>query len=461
MQQEPWLHFWNNKDFHHKKPLLEALDAADLRFRALDVKGASGGGLLCFDSIEFELLQFLREVTRANDDQVLAVHLSPQPLTSSSAWSLARAGASDVLERKAWSDLAAQIKARFERWRAIDEILASPVIKEKLIGASSSWRSTLRQIIEVARFTDAFVLLIGESGTGKELIARLVHEISAKAANASLSVVDCTTVVPELAGSEFFGHERGAFTGAVATRDGAFALADGGTLFLDEVGELPISLQPQLLRVSQEGTYKRVGSNAWQRTRFRLVCATNKDLLQLVERCEFRSDLYYRIATWTFRIPPLRERRDDILPLARHFLGALRLELQSPDFEPPVREFLLARQYPGNVRDLRQLVARMASRHVGAGPITIGDIPNDERPASCIEQGHWRDTEFDQCIHRALVSGAALKEIGQAATDTAVRIAVNEEQGNLQLAARRLGVTDRALQMRRAGTAPGRGRPRA
>jgi transcriptional regulator with GAF, ATPase, and Fis domain len=209
--------------------------------------------------------------------------------------------------------------------------------------------------------------------------------------------------------------------------------------------------------------YKRVGSNAWQRARFRLVCATNKDLLQLVERGEFRSDLYYRIATWMFRIPPLRERKDDILPLARHFLGALRPDLESPDFEPPVLELLLSRQYPGNVRDLRQLVARMASRHVGAGPITIGDVPEDERPESCSNHGHWRDAEFDCCIRRALLAGAGLKEISQASRDTAVRIAVNEEDGNLQLAASRLGVTDRALQMRRAGQRPPNGglRPKA
>jgi transcriptional regulator with GAF, ATPase, and Fis domain len=454
MQQEPWLHFWSSKDVDNKKSILEALASADLHFRALDSSTSSGLGLLCFANVNHELLEFLRNITRKNDARVLAVHVAPPALTSSGAWSLAQAGASDFLEGACLRDLALHIKARFERWRAIDEILTSAVVQKKLIGASLSWRSTLRQIIEVARFTEAFVLVIGESGTGKELIARLIHELDPNAARSSLTLLDCSTVAPELSGSEFFGHERGAFTGAIATREGAFALADGGTLFLDEVGELPMNLQPQLLRVIQEGTYKRVGSNAWQRTRFRLVCATNKDLAQLVERGEFRDDLYYRIATWTFRVPPLRERKDDILPLARHFLRVLRPDLESSDFEPPLQEFLLTRQYPGNVRDLRQLVTRIASRHVGAGAITVGDVPYDERPECCAHEGHWRNAEFDHCIHRALLSGAGLKEISQAATDTAVRIALNEERGNLQLAARRLGVTDRALQMRRAGRRP-------
>src|SRR5437763_9151048 len=132
--------------------------------------------------------------------------------------------------------------------------------------------------MEAAFFTDAPVLSTGETGTGKELIARLVHSLDARSKKRDLVVVDCTTIVPTLSGSEFFGHERGAFTGAVSTREGAFALADGGTLFLDEVGELPLTLQPRLLRVLQEHTYKRVGGNLWQEAKFRLVCATNRNL---------------------------------------------------------------------------------------------------------------------------------------------------------------------------------------
>jgi transcriptional regulator with GAF, ATPase, and Fis domain len=207
-------------------------------------------------------------------------------------------------------------------------------------------------------------------------------------------ILDCTTIVPELSGSEFFGHERGAFTGAFTSRDGAFALANGGSLFLDEVGELPMGLQSQLLRVVQEHTYKRVGGNVWQHTDFRLICATNRDLLQCVTRGEFRADLYYRIADWVINMPPLRERREDILPLARHFLQKLRHENELPILDAPVRDYLLRRDYPGNVRDLRQLVARITFRHVGPGPVTVGDIPEEERLSEQPIAPDWRDADW-------------------------------------------------------------------
>ena len=324
-------------------------------------------------------------------------------------------------------------------------------VQSKLVGVSVAWRSALRQIVEVARFTSAFVLLIGESGTGKELIARMIHELDSSATGNELVVVDCTTIVPELSGSEFFGHERGAFTGAVATRDGAFAAADGGTLFLDEVGELPMTLQAQLLRVMQEGTYKRVGGNAWRNTAFRLVCATNKNLLEAIERGHFRNDLYYRIASWVFRVPSLQERREDILPLAQHFLRTFRPDIPDLDFEPAVRDYLLGRAYPGNVRDLRQLIARISSLPRGTWP------HHGRRHSRRRISGRQRGTrQLAQCAisNRSsampLPSGRVSKEISQAAAETAMRIAVDNENGSLQLAARRLGVTDRALQMRRA-----------
>jgi DNA-binding NtrC family response regulator len=205
-----------------------------------------------------------------------------------------------------------------------------------------------------------------------------------------------------------------------------------------------------LLRVMQEGTYKRVGGDAWRRTAFRLVCATNKNLTQAIEQGHFRNDLYYRIASWVFRVPSLQERRADILPLAQHFLRMFRPDLPDLNFEPAVRDYLLGRRYPGNVRDLRHLIARIAGRHVGPGPITAGDIPVDEYPALGAEPDSWCNADFEEAIRHALAIGAGMKEISQAAAETAMRIAVDSENGSLQLAARRLGVTDRALQMRRA-----------
>ncbi len=328
-------------------------------------------------------------------------------------------------------------------------LVESPLIRNSLVGESRVWKSVLRQVVETARFTDASVLIMGETGTGKELVARVIHTLDPRPTKRDLVILDCTTIVPELSGSEFFGHERGAFTGAVSPRDGAFALADGGTLFLDEVGELPLGLQAQLLRVVQERMYKRVGGNTWHHADFRLVCATNRDLLQAVARGTFRSDLYYRIASTTCKLPPLRERIEDIFRLLHHFTQQLRPDEAQPELDELVREYLLKRTYPGNVRDLKQVVSRIMYRHVGSGPLTVGDIPEEERPSG-ESVGDWSDVSLDRAIRRALAQGIGLKEISRTVTEIAIRTAVADEEGNLQRAARKLGVSDRALQLRRA-----------
>ena len=450
MHREPWIHFCGPKDLVARQAILDSLSSHGVATRLLDINAPSDEGIICFSNIDDDLYEFVRELSHNREKRVLAVPVAGAQLDSAQAWRLLLAGASDVFRWSSAAEMAERVKARFDRWRAVDELLQSPALQKNLIGGSPVWRSALRQIVEVARFTNAAVLLIGESGTGKELIGRLVHDLDPKVSGNALVIVDCTTIAPELSGSEFFGHERGAFTGAVGARDGAFAGAHGGTLFLDEVGELPLALQAQLLRVVQEGTYKRVGSNAWQRSQFRLVSATNRNLLQSIENGHFRHDLYHRIGGWIFRVPPLHERREDIVPLARHFLATFLPGLAEADFDLPVREYLLNRAYPGNVRDLRQLIARISSRHVGPGPITIGDLPDDEHPADAPAKENWRVPEFERSIAQALSLGVGLKEISQAAADTATRIAMQEENGNLRSAARRLGVTDRALQMRRA-----------
>jgi transcriptional regulator with GAF, ATPase, and Fis domain len=414
----------------------------------------SGPGLLVFDGcgpgLHPGLADSVRDLSRRGEERLIAVALCREALARGSGWQLLQAGASDVLavaDPAHPEETAEVIAARFERWEEVDRLVGSAVVTRNLVGRSLAWRSALRQVVEVARFSASSVLLGGESGTGKELVARLIHTLDAREDKRDLVVLDCTTIVPELSGSEFFGHERGSYTSAVSARDGAFALADGGTLFLDEVGELPTRLQAELLRVVQEGTYKRVGSNAWQKARFRLVCATHRDLLGEVEEGRFRRDFYYRIAAWTCRLPPLRERREDIPLLVRCFLTE-HYGGEAPEVDPEVLDLLLARDYPGNVRDLRQLVDRIAHRHVGKGPITLGDVPEEERPAG---GGNLVALDgFDGAVRLALARGLGLKEIGNLAADTAVRIALAEEEGSLKRAADRLGVTDRALQMRRA-----------
>ena len=406
-----------------------------------------GPGLVVFDACTPGLVERLQEVSRGGDERVLAVAASAAALANRAAWQIRKAGASDVFAWDHSADPAGEIAARFTRWAEVDAAVRSPIVQGNLVGRSPAWVSLLRQIVEVAMFTDSSVLVMGESGTGKELIARLVHSLDRRPRRGDLVILDCTTITPGLSESEFYGHEKGAFTGAAATRDGAFALADSGTLFLDEVGELPLALQPQLLRVIQEGTYKRVGGNSWLRTRFRLVCATNRDLVGELVRGGFRRDLYHRIASWICRVPPLRERPEDILPLVTHFLSQLRAG-EPVEIDDPVREYLVRRSYPGNVRDLRQLVQRIHHRHVGTGPITVGDIPDDELPAGD-EPQDLPSLAFEGCVRRALACGVGLKEIGRLAHETAVRLAIADAGGNLQRAARQLGVTDRALQLRR------------
>jgi transcriptional regulator with GAF, ATPase, and Fis domain len=430
----------------------------DTEISVVSLSAAEPCGILCFSTVNDELLALLRNC-RNTQTAVLAVAVSSNALGPGEAWRLLHAGAADTL---IWADdgsAAHQIRARLERWQTIDELAIEAARRASFIGAGTTWSELIRRVVEAARFADAPVLLIGESGTGKELLARLIHLADARTARHTdrhsgaipdLVTVDCSTIVPELSGSELFGHERGAFTGAFASRDGALAAAHEGTLFLDEVGELPLGLQAQLLRAVQEKTYKRVGGNVWQSTDFRLVSATNRDLSELVARGQFRLDLYHRLAGWVFRLPSLRERRDDILVLASHFLKGCLPVNTPPDFDDSVRTYLVNREYPGNVRELRQLVQRIAHRHVGPGPITAGDIPPEDRPLNGELPHTWPDDRLDRVIEDAIARGVGLKAISHATTETAIRVALRCEQGNVQRAAKRLGVTDRALQLRRA-----------
>lgn len=444
-----WVRFLGGSTSLSQEAVATALAEAGIEVRT--PRGSQpGAGLLFFDAFSSELCSLLRDTSRAGLERVLAIASSSSLIDGATCWRLLDAGASDVFAWDHYDDPGMEIAARFRRWQAVDELARSPLVRDTLVGQSPLWLSFLRQIVEVARFTDASVLITGESGTGKELVAHLIHTLDPRPDKGELVILDCTTVVPTLSGSEFFGHEKGAFTGAIAPRDGAFAMADGGTLFLDEVGELPLSLQGELLRVIQEGMYKRIGSNTWRRTNFRLLCATNRDLIQEQSRERFRRDLYYRIAAWTFRLPSLRERPEDVPLLTRHFLAQLRAGGKGVELDEAVGDLLSRRAYPGNIRDLKQLVSRISSRHEGPGPITVGSVPPEERPPSDLRAVDWRDTTFERCIRLALAQGVRLREIGDAARETAVAMALREANGNVKRAARRLGVTDRALQMRRA-----------
>jgi transcriptional regulator with GAF, ATPase, and Fis domain len=427
--------------------VIEELGRAGLRAHALGDARPDGPGVVLFDRFSPKLTDLIARLSRGGREPVIAVAAGAGSLSDRRSWALLRHGAADLFAWDHSKTPALEVIARLERWRTVSQLVDSPAVRGRLVGESRVWRSVLRRVVEAARFTDASILITGESGTGKELVARLIHELDPRPDKRDLVVLDCGSVVESLSGSEFFGHERGAFTGAIASRAGAFELADGGTLLLDEVGELPLPLQAELLRVVQEQTFQRLGSSRWRTSRFRLVCATNRDLVREQEGGRFRPDLYFRIAGWTCHLPTLRERSEDILVLARHFLRELADGGDPPDFDAPVRDLLLARDYPGNVRDLRQLILRLDLRHVGPGPITLGDLPDEECPDAATPG--WRDEGFARAIRRAIASGAGMREVADAAADTAMAIAVAEEGGNLRRASDRLGVTARALQMRR------------
>lgn len=409
-----------------------------------DGGGLGVAGMVLFDLVDEGLLELVRELC-GGGRRVLGVALPDGALSGDAAWSLLGAGLSDVA---AWDGCADGVRLRLERWALVDRLAESALVAEHLIGCSAVWREVVRDVVEVGFFSDVNVLLCGETGTGKELAGQLIHSLDQRPGKAELVVVDCTTIIPSLSGSELFGHERGAFTGAVAPRDGAFALADGGTLFLDEVGELPLALQAELLRVVQDGAYKRVGSNRWQRSEFRLVCATNRDLSAECKAGRFRTDLFFRLAAATIRMPALRERPQDILCLAERFLAGR--DGAAPALSAPVRELLQARGYPGNVRDLKQLMARIGLRHVGPGPVTVGDVPPSERARSAgdAERVVWRQ-ELARALQHAVASGVPLRQIVDAAREVAISAAVTGADGSLRHAASRLGVTDRTLQLHR------------
>lgn len=444
MTMKIWIHQMNG----YQKQVVHNI-AASLIEQGIEIQDhgnylSDHPGVVFSKEITSETCEQLRELSHSG--QIPTLFCCDCAISGNTIWQLLEAGACDVLTCTEYMAITHEIITRLQRWEIIDCMVNSPAVQNTLVGESSALKAILRQVVEVAHFTDSSVLILGESGTGKELLANLIHTLDARPDKGDLVILDCSTIVPELSGSEFFGHERGAFTSAVSSRDGVFALANGGTLFLDEIGELPFTLQTQLLRVIQEHTFKRVGSNAWQRTSFRLVCATNRDLWAQVKKGEFRADLYYRIASYVCHLPPLRERTEDILPLARYFLKMSHPDQDSPELDTPVQEYLLRREYPGNVRDLRQVIARMLCRYAGNGAITVGCIPPDDRPISTEDWKEWRDSSFERAIRIALNRGVGLKTISRDAEETAFRIVLAQVNGNTQQAAQLLGVTDRTVQ---------------
>jgi formate hydrogenlyase transcriptional activator len=229
---------------------------------------------------------------------------------------------------------------------------------ERIIGNSAALESVLEQVEQVA-LTDSTVLIEGETGTGKELIAHAIHNASQRCGRAFIKL-NCAAIPLDLLESELFGHEKGAFTGAIAQKIGRFEMADKGTLFLDEVGDIPPALQPKLLRVLQEQEFERLGSGRTHKVDVRLVAATNRNLVKMIARGQFRSDLYYRLDVFPILLPTLRERREDIPALVTHFvkLFSRRMGKQVDSIPPETMAAFQWYSWPGNIRELQNLVER-------------------------------------------------------------------------------------------------------
>ncbi|HXJ60924.1 MAG TPA: sigma 54-interacting transcriptional regulator [Verrucomicrobiae bacterium] len=321
----------------------------------------------------------------------------------------------------------------------LDEPLRPEDQFEGIIGRSASLREVLGQLKIVAP-TDSTVLLLGETGTGKELVARALHNRSSRRDQPFVRV-NCAAIPSGLLESELFGHERGAFTGAIARKTGRFELADGGTLFLDEIGDIPAELQPKLLRVLQEQEFERLGSTATIRVNVRVVAATSRNLPQMLADREFRSDLYYRLNVFPLRLPALRERLDDIPSLVRHFTGRYAARMQKTIGQVALggMNALLHYSWPGNVRELQNFIERA----VILSPGNLLRLPLSELN----ESDSFADTPEQSAGSRLTLKDAEREHISQALAVT------NWVIGGPKGAASRLGLKRTTLisKMQRLG----------
>jgi Nif-specific regulatory protein len=315
-----------------------------------------------------------------------------------------------------------------------------------VLGPSMAMQEVLR-LARAAAATQTTVLLLGESGTGKEVVARAIHQWSPRAEQPFVAV-NCTALTPELLESELFGHEKGAFTGAIAQKKGKFELAAGGTVFLDEIGDLAPNLQAKLLRVLQEKEFQRVGGVKDIRVDVRILAATNRDLRQALQKGTFREDLYYRLNVVSITLPPLRKRREDIPILVHHFVDRYCREVNRAPLgiEPAALNLLQAHAWPGNVRELQNAIERAVV--LSPGPeITVADLPVEVRkqpssPTSAMAQSDViEDTlplsEAVDAFTRARIL-RALEVVGNNQTEAAKRLGL--PQSNLSRLMKRLGL---------------------
>ncbi|HZS07094.1 MAG TPA: sigma 54-interacting transcriptional regulator [Blastocatellia bacterium] len=308
---------------------------------------------------------------------------------------------------------------------------------EEIIGNSSALRRVLQEVETVAA-TDSTVLICGESGTGKELVARAIHNLSARRER-TLVKVNCAAIPMGLLESELFGHERGAFTGAIERRVGRFELAHQGTIFLDEVGDIPLELQPKLLRVLQEQEFERLGNSRTTQVNVRVVAATNVDLAQMVAEKKFRSDLYYRLNVFPITLPPLRERHDDIPVLVHFFASRFAQQMKKPIERIPAETMaaLTAYSWPGNIRELQNLIERAVILSRGRVlEVPLAELKQSARAAN--DQAEAATLEAVERAHILRVLAETNRVIG-GPSGAAARLGLNRTTLNNRL--RKLNIT--------------------
>ena len=406
-------------------------------------------GLIVFDRVSDDVLDLVRGSSRGGV-RILAVGTSPEAVDDIGPWPLLDAGASDVVVRKDDEGLADDVSARLTRWTEVDELVHSSEVQDALAGRTLAWTSLLREIVEVARFSDASVLLIGESGTGKDVIARLIHELDPRPFKDEFVTIDCRTFGGTHDGGDLTGHPVGTSEDADSSLFGEIGLEtlgvrDAGTIFLDEVGELPSSLRGSVLRNIEHRNRRPVGGTGTPMSNLRLICSTSEE--PPGPGSETTDDFWERITT-RFRLPPLREHRDDIPTIAEHLLRRLRPRGEEIQLDPALGAFLEGRDYPANVHDLLTLIRGISARHAGPGVVTVGSIPQDERFELGTVDHSWQRYDLERAVRLALDEGASLKTIGEAARDAAIRLVLSDEGGDVARAAKRLRATTRTIASR-------------
>ncbi len=383
------------------------------------------------------LVERLSEPGRAIPVVVITAHG-----TVETAMQAVRLGAADFLLKPCSTDALELIVRRIDRTARLErenEYLRAQVLEEgsPVIAESEAMQATLRSARRIAR-SKGTALITGESGTGKERVAQFIHRESRRNGGPFIRV-NCAALSESLLESELFGHERGAFTGAVKAREGRFELADGGTLLLDEIGEISPALQAKLLRVLEEEEFERVGGSRTLEVDVRVVATTNRDLAAEVAAGRFREDLYYRLHVLPIHLAPLRQRRADVLPLARHFaqLHAVQNGRAVPGFSPGAQERLLAWHWPGNVRELENVVQRAVVLSTG-DQIVEADLvfgPRRDEGAASSDRGDGQPRAASTLVNRQLAD----------IEREAILATLDACGGNKTEAARRLGVTARTL----------------